>query len=91
MRSCAGCGERFPKRDLVRIVRTLDGTVEVDPTGKRAGRGTYLCAREECWQQSLKKSRLDYALRSSLLERDREALSAYYLEQFKPTSIGDQR
>ena len=90
VRSCAACGQRLPKRELRRVVRTLSGTVEVDPTGKKAGRGTYLCPKEECWAQGLKKTRLDYVLRSPLLQQDREALLDYYQEQLKPTIIGDR-
>ena len=59
------------------------------PTGKVSGRGAYLCPREQCWELSLRKSRLDHVLRSPLVERDREALRVYYQEQLKSTDIGD--
>jgi predicted RNA-binding protein YlxR (DUF448 family) len=91
LRSCAACGQKLPKRELVRIVRTLEGQVEVDPTGKKAGRGAYLCPREECWKRGLKKNRLDHVLRSPVMEQNRETLVAYYQEQLKPTGIGDVR
>lgn len=87
VRRCAACGQRLPKRELIRVVLTSGGRVEVDPTGKKAGRGTYLCPRDDCWKQGLRKSSLDHALRSPLLERDREALLVYYEEQLKPTSL----
>ena len=87
LRSCTACGQRLPKRELTRIVRTLEGKVEVDPTGKKAGRGTYLCPDEGCWKQGLKKSRLEHALRSPLLEQDKAALLAHYQERFKPTGL----
>ena len=91
LRSCAACGQRLPKRELIRIVRTIEGRVEVDPTGKKAGRGTYLCPREECWEQGLRKGRLDHVLRYPLPEQDKGALSVYYQKQLKPTSVGDVR
>jgi predicted RNA-binding protein YlxR (DUF448 family) len=91
LRSCAACGQRSPKRELVRIVRTQDGAVEVDPTGKKAGRGGYLCPKADCWKLGLAKSRLEHVLRSPLLERDREALSHYYHERLKPTGVGELR
>ena len=91
LRSCAACGQKLPKRQLVRIVRISGGTVEVDPTGKKAGRGAYLCAREDCWTKGLRKNRLDRSLRSPLLEPDREALFAYYQEKLKLTGVGDVR
>ena len=90
IRSCVVCGQRFPKRNLIRIVRTLTGTVEVDPTGKKAGRGAYLCDTAECWQQALSKGRVDRSLGFQLSDQDRDALSGYYTEQLElMTSVGD--
>jgi hypothetical protein len=48
MRTCAACRQVRPKRSLTRIVRSLDGTVAIDPTGKAAGRGTYVCDADAC-------------------------------------------
>jgi predicted RNA-binding protein YlxR (DUF448 family) len=61
----------------VRIVRTPQGTVEVDPTGKKAGRGAYLCQAQQCWQLALKKERLDHALKAKLTPQDKEAILEY--------------
>jgi len=61
----------------VRIVRTPQGTVEVDPTGKKAGRGAYLCKAQQCWQLALKKERLDHALKAKLTPQDKETLLDY--------------
>ena len=88
VRRCVACGQRLPKKELTRIVRTLEGKVEVDPTGKKAGRGSYLCLTEECWTLGLKKGRLDHALRFQLVEQDREGLLAHYHKELKSTSIG---
>jgi predicted RNA-binding protein YlxR (DUF448 family) len=66
-----------PKRTLVRVVRTSLGSVEVDPTGKRPGRGAYLCQRRSCWQEGLRKGSLARALKTSLEAADRAALEAY--------------
>jgi hypothetical protein len=81
------CRETSAKRDFVRIVRTPEGTVEVDPTGKRAGRGAYLCARSECWQEALKKERLARALRTAISAADRQQLGRY-AEQLEPVAAG---
>lgn len=62
MRMCVACREMRPKKELLRIVRTADGTVEVDRTGKKNGRGAYLCAREECLNKALKIRTLNRAL-----------------------------
>lgn len=61
MRMCLGCQEMKPKKELIRIVRTLEETVELDPTGKRNGRGAYLCPQRECLQNAVKGHRLQKA------------------------------
>jgi len=76
-RTCIGCRETKPKRELIRIVRTQSGAVEIDPTGKRSGRGTYLCNAKSCWQAGLKKERLDRALRTNVTAEDRTKLAQY--------------
>jgi predicted RNA-binding protein YlxR (DUF448 family) len=65
-RTCVACRSTGDKRGLLRVVRTPDGSVEVDQTGKRAGRGAYLCSKPECWREAIKKGRLDAALKVSL-------------------------
>jgi hypothetical protein len=60
------CRTERPKRELVRIVRTPDGTLRLDPTGKLAGRGAYLCADGTCRAVALKKQSLDGALTAPL-------------------------
>lgn len=65
------------KRQLVRIVRTPSGRVQVDPTGKGAGRGAYLCPHRPCWEEALRRRRLQHALKTTLAEEDTAALRAY--------------
>ncbi len=77
IRTCVGCRGATAKRELVRIVRTLEGKVEVDPTGKRSGRGAYICPRYQCWEEALKKDRLARALRTTIGPQERQALLAY--------------
>src|SRR5690554_6538564 len=62
MRMCIGCREMKPKKELTRIVRTANGTVEIDPTGKKSGRGTYICKNNQCIEASIKENRLSKAL-----------------------------
>jgi predicted RNA-binding protein YlxR (DUF448 family) len=76
-RSCVACGQVRPKRELVRLVKVPGGGVEVDPSGREAGRGAYLCPAAACWQAGLEKRRLDYVLRTSLSEENREKLISY--------------
>jgi predicted RNA-binding protein YlxR (DUF448 family) len=74
-RTCVGCREVLPKRKMIRLVRTSDG-VQVDPTGKLAGRGAYLHDRRECWDRALKGA-LGHALKTTLTVDDRARLEEY--------------
>jgi uncharacterized protein len=65
------------KRQLVRIVRGLDGHVRVDSTGKAAGRGAYLCANRSCWEIGLKKKRLERSLNVTIPPANLEELASY--------------
>ena len=65
-RTCVACRSTGDKRDLVRVVRLPAGGVELDPTGKKAGRGAYVCRRSACWEAALKKGRLDAALKTTI-------------------------
>ena len=55
MRMCTGCGEMFDKRELVRVVKSPEGEVSLDLTGKKAGRGAYVCKNADCLKKSRKK------------------------------------
>lgn len=61
VRRCVGCNAQKPKRELVRVVRSPDGTVSVDLTGKKAGRGAYLCPSTACLAKARKAKRLENA------------------------------
>ncbi len=63
LRTCVACRQGRAKRDLVRVVRTVAGDVQVDPTGKRSGRGAYLCRDASCWNQALHRGILLRALK----------------------------
>jgi len=76
-RTCVACRRTSAKRELVRIVRTPESSVEVDPTGKRSGRGAYLCPTPDCWRLAVQKGRLDRALKTSVSARDKESLLQY--------------
>lgn len=73
-RMCVGCKTMKPKRELVRVVRTPEGEVLVDLTGKRSGRGAYLCPDENCLEQALKGDRLSKALEVKLDQTVTESL-----------------
>ena len=78
LRTCAGCRQQRPKREMIRVVHGADGSVRVDPTGKAAGRGAYVCPYRECWSLALRGS-LVRVLKAPLGDADGEALRAYGL------------
>ena len=61
-RQCCGCGQMFPKRELVRVVRAADGTVSLDLTGKKSGRGAYICKSLDCYRKARKTRRIERTL-----------------------------
>lgn len=73
-RTCVACRSTRPKRELVRIVRTSDGSVALDATGKAPGRGAYLCTSLACWEKATKGSILEHAFRSTIKQENRNAL-----------------
>jgi predicted RNA-binding protein YlxR (DUF448 family) len=76
-RTCIACLQKKPKRGLIRMVRSAEGTIEVDLTGKRSGRGAYLCKDRDCWDVALRSGRLGRALKSGVSAQDLEALRAF--------------
>ena len=61
-RKCVGCGEMKPKKELIRVVRSPEGDLSLDLTGKKAGRGAYVCPDKECITKAYKGHRLEKAL-----------------------------
>lgn len=59
MRRCLGCFESKPKKELIRIVKNKEGEVSLDKTGKKQGRGAYICYNEECLDKAIKAKRID--------------------------------
>ena len=76
-RTCIVCRQVRPKRELIRVVRTPAGHIELDPTGKKSGRGAYLCARRSCWEPALHQGRLEREFEIAIPAEDRPALEAY--------------
>ncbi len=68
MRRCLGCNVSKPKKELLRIVRGVNGNVSVDFAGKTNGRGAYICKSKECLQKAIKTKRIERSLEVSLSE-----------------------
>jgi hypothetical protein len=74
IRMCCGCGENFPKRDMVRIVKSPEGEISLDVTGKKSGRGAYICQKVECLEKAQKSRRLERAFSSKVSQEVYEVL-----------------
>ena len=74
-RTCISCRQIKEKKALIRLVRAENGVIEVDISGKKPGRGAYLCPNKVCWELALKKNRLEYALRTKLSNGNRQILN----------------
>ncbi len=68
MRQCMGCRERKNKRDMIRVVRTTDGTVSLDFSGKLSGRGAYVCPDMECLKKCRKTRSLERCLEAAIAD-----------------------
>jgi len=68
LRTCMGCNEKKPKKELVRIVRNKEGQISLDKTGKLDGRGAYICDSAECLEKVIKSKRLEKVLEAQISE-----------------------
>lgn len=74
LRQCSGCRERKEKKELLRVLRTPEGDVVLDTTGRRNGRGAYLCPNPACLKKAMKSHSLERALETSIPEEVYERL-----------------
>lgn len=70
MRTCTGCRQEKNKKDLIRVVRDKDGNVCVDATGRKNGRGAYICPEMKCLEMAIKNKGLERTLKISKIEDD---------------------
>ncbi len=80
-RQCVGCREMKPKRELIRVVRAPDGTIQLDFRGKAPGRGAYLCGSPECLKRARKSKALERAFSTPIPDEVYAALEAEMLSQ----------
>lgn len=73
-RRCVGCGESFPKKELIRVVRDPEGEISLDFTGKKNGRGAYLCKKLSCLKKARKQGRLKTNLSCDIPDEVMDAL-----------------
>ena len=89
-RTCIACRKVDAKRGLRRLVRIEGDRVAVDSTGKRAGRGAYICADRRCWEQALKRTAIERALKLAQLEPEDKAMLVAYASSLPVGSEEDK-
>ena len=66
MRQCVGCHNMVSKREMIRVIKTSDGQIMLDATGKKNGRGAYICNSRECLEKAIKSSSLERSLKAAI-------------------------
>ena len=66
LRRCTGCGEMFDKRNMIRVIKTKENEIFLDVTGKKNGRGAYICCSSVCLEKSMKNKGLERSLKTSI-------------------------
>ena len=74
MRLCIGCGEMKSKRDLIRVLKTTDGQITIDATGRKNGRGAYLCPSMDCFKKAVKGKGLERSFKMAIPKEVYESL-----------------
>lgn len=85
LRMCVGCREMKPKRELLRIVKSKEGEISLDTTGKKAGRGAYICKEETCFKKAQKQRQLERAFECPIGEQTYNDLLNLLLEEGNDT------
>ncbi len=78
LRQCVGCGEMNAKKDMMRVIKTGEGEIVLDVTGKKNGRGAYLCKQEECLKMAMKNKGLERSFKMSIDKLIYEKLQKEY-------------
>ncbi len=87
VRRCTGCGESFPKKELIRVVRSPEGDVSVDLVGKKSGRGAYVCRNPQCLKKALRSGRIAKNLECEIPAEVMDAIEA----EVAACGVGDEK
>ena len=86
MRMCVGCREMKPKKELLRVVRSPEGEISFDLTGRKPGRGAYVCHSSDCLLRAIKQKQLERTFSSPISDEIRDALAAQIKDIPKETA-----
>ena len=75
MRKCVGCGEMKSKKEMIRVLKTTDEEFVLDATGKKNGRGAYICSSKECLEQAIKNKGLERSFKQAIPKEVYEKLA----------------
>jgi predicted RNA-binding protein YlxR (DUF448 family) len=79
LRKCVACQEMTPKKSLIRVVRSPESEIKLDPTGKASGRGAYICTKAECFALARKKNAFERALKSKIADEVYQQLEEQFV------------
>lgn len=80
-RTCMGCNEKKDKKQLIRIVKEQNGEISIDTTGKKEGRGAYICNNVQCLEKLMKSKRLDRVFEMNISQEIYESLRGVILDK----------
>ena len=80
LRQCVGCGQMKSKKEMMRVIKTAEGDIVLDVTGRKNGRGAYLCKQEECLKMAMKNKGLERSFKMSIDQSVHESLQKEYDE-----------
>jgi len=80
VRTCIGCKCKKPKKEMIRIIRTPDGKIEIDKTGKKSGRGAYLCGNVKCLDIAFRENSLNKSLKQDIPPQTLEDLRKVFIQ-----------
>lgn len=89
-RQCLGCNRHRPKREMLRVVRGSDGSISLDFTGKKSGRGAYVCPERKCLQKARKSRRIENNLGCSIPEQVYDEMESE-LQAYEDRGTGNER
>lgn len=80
LRQCVGCGEMKNKKEMMRVIKTAEDEIVLDKTGKKNGRGAYLCMEKECLEKAIRQKGLERSLKTSIPQEVVESLKKEFEE-----------
>ena len=87
IRTCIGCQCKKPKKEMIRIIKTPEGNIEIDKTGKKSGRGAYLCSNVECLDIALRKNNLNRSLKQDIPLKKLDELRKAFLKNIDVNTV----